>query len=143
MSGTQRAEGSCLCGSVRIVAAEMQSGLGACHCEMCRKWTGGPLLSVPCGPNVEFDGEENIGVYDSSPWTERGFCKKCGSGLFYRLKGNRHYVVPVGLFDKSEGVVLNMQWFIDKKPEYYAFSNETDTLTEAEVFAKFGPSSDS
>ena len=143
MSETQVANGRCLCGSVRVVAAEMQRELGACHCEMCRKWAGGPLMCVPCQANVEFEGEEHIGIYSSSPWAERGFCKKCGSGLFYRLKENRHHMLPVGLFDDCEKIAFKMQFYIDKKPAYYSFLNETDTMTEAEVFAKFGPSSDS
>ncbi|WP_282100132.1 GFA family protein [Thauera aromatica] len=30
---------------------------------------------------------------------DRGFCRKCGSHLFYRLKKGPHYVLAVGLFD--------------------------------------------
>jgi hypothetical protein len=32
------------------------------------------------------------------------------------------------------------QIFIDRKPAYYDFANQTVTLTEAEVLAKFAPS---
>ncbi|NIT13149.1 MAG: GFA family protein, partial [Candidatus Dadabacteria bacterium] len=52
---------------------------------MCRKWCGGPLMAVNCGTDVTFEGEDNITVYDSSSWAERGFCSGCGSHLFYRL----------------------------------------------------------
>jgi hypothetical protein len=107
---------------------------------MCRQWGGGPLLAVECGSDVTFDGEENIGVYQSSEWAERGFCKKCGSHLFYRLKQNQQYFIPVGIFKNSEGFVFDHQVFIDEKPEYYSFANETQNLTGEEVFALF-PSS--
>ncbi len=50
---------------------------------------------------------------------ERGFCKKCGSHLFYRLKQNSQYYIPVGIFDNDEGLVFEHQVFIDEKPEYY------------------------
>ena len=73
---------SCLCGSVRMSAVNASNKVGACHCRMCRKWGGGPFMEVDCGTEVSFSGEENIRVYDSSNWAERGFCNNCGSHLF-------------------------------------------------------------
>ncbi len=137
MSETISGIGSCLCGSVKFTTAEMKKEVGACHCEMCRKWAGGPLMSVFAGTNVTFEGEENISVYDSSPWAERGFCRKCGSGLFYRVKANQIHMIPMGLFDNCDEMDFNMQVYIDKKPKYYSFTNETATMTEAEVIAKY------
>jgi hypothetical protein len=138
MSETQEGKGSCLCGSIQITAPAMNRKVLACHCDMCRKWTGGPLLSVTCGTDVKFTGEEHIEVYNSSDWAERGFCKKCGSGLFYRLKKSQEYYMPIGLFDNCENITFEMQYFIDQKPEYYSFSNETKNMTTEEVFAEFG-----
>ena len=100
---------------------------------------GGPLLVADCGSSVSFGGEEFISVFDSSDWANRGFCSKCGSHLFYRLKGNQHYVVPVGLFDEEPEVEFNHQFFIDEKPKYYAFANRTSDMTGAEVFARYAP----
>ena len=142
MSDESLRKGSCLCGAVRVSAKTVSNKLGACHCGMCRKWGGGPLMAVECGTEVSFEGEENISVYNSSEWAERGFCNQCGSHLFYRLKENKDYVMPIGLFDNTEGVVFASQIFIDKKPEYYSFANETKNMTEAEVFAKYAPSTD-
>lgn len=141
MSNTLGNTGRCLCGAVTVTAREMSQHVGACHCGMCRRWTGGPFLTADCGTAVSFTGEENISVYDSSDWAERGFCKQCGSHLFYRLKQNRQYFVPVGLFDESDGIVFDHQVFIDKKPDYYSFANETNNMTEAEVFAQYAPQS--
>jgi len=132
-----KGEGSCLCGKVRISAANIGDKVGACHCGMCRKWGGGPLMAIDCGTDVSFEGEENITVYNSSEWAERGFCKECGSHLFYRLKGNQKYIMSVGLFENTDDFVFNHQVFIDKKPAYYEFKNNTENMTEAEVFAKY------
>lgn len=133
-------KGKCLCGSIQIVAEKMSRELDVCHCEMCRRWAGGPLMSVFCGSDLEIDGDEFLTVYDSSPWAERGFCKKCGSGLFYRLKNSGHYYVSAGIFENAEDIVFHSQIFIDKKPDYYSFANETITMTEAEVFELFAGS---
>jgi len=142
MSDTHEGKGSCLCGAVRITAKNMNKNVGACHCTMCRKWTGGPLMAVDCGSDVSFDGEENISVFNSSDWAERGFCKNCGNHLFYKLKEKNQYIMPVGLFDNDDAFVFDHQIFIDEKPSYYCFSNETKNMTGKEVFAMYAPSSE-
>jgi hypothetical protein len=129
-------EGQCLCGAVHI-RSKANTEVEACHCGTCRRWSGGPLLAIHCGTNVKIEGESNIQVFNSSAWAERGFCKTCGTHIFYRLKRSNEYIVPAGLFQKQEGLELTEQVFIDKKPAYYEFSNKTRLLTEAEVFQKY------
>ena len=137
MSDLNEGKGSCLCGAIHLYAQTVSREVGACHCSMCRKWTGGPLLGVDCGSIVSFEGGENIATYDSSAWAERGFCKKCGTHLFYRLKAQNQYFVPVGLLDIFPEVVFDHQLFIEEKPAFYSFANETKNMTGAEVFAQF------
>ena len=96
-------------------------------------------MSTDCGTDVSLEGEEHIAVYDSSDWAERGFCNSCGTHLFYRVKENRQYFMPAGIFEGDEGFVLALQVFIDEKPAYYCFSNETRTMTGEEVFARYSP----
>lgn len=129
--------GSCLCGSVSLVATPKRYHVGACHCETCRKWGGGPLLAVECSGDVRFDGAKNISVYNSSEWAERGFCQQCGTHLFYRLKQGEMYAIPVGLFDENEHWQLTDQVFIESKPAFYSFAEKTTNLTGAELFAQF------
>ena len=138
MSDEQAVTASCLCGTIRITAKTPSKHLGACHCNMCRTWGGGPLLAIECGAEVSIDGAERVTVYDSSAWAERGFCSRCGSHLFYRLKGNQHYAIPAGLFDEDPAATFDHQVFIDEKPAYYSFANKTSDMTGAEVFAKYG-----
>lgn len=129
--------GSCLCGAVHVTVTTTNRRVDACHCNMCRKWSGGPLLSVECGSDVTFEGAGNITVFDSSQWAARGFCQKCGTHLFYRLKKEGHYAIPTGLLGQHEQLVFDKQIFVDEKPSFYSFSNETKNLTGAEVFAQY------
>lgn len=131
------AKGHCLCDSVRFTVRDMTNSVDACHCGMCRRWGGGPLMSVRCGSDVVFESQENIAVYDSSDWAERGFCKTCGSHLFYRLKDGNQYEIPAGLFDNQNGFRLDLQVFIDHKPCFYSFSNNTKEMTESEAIEIF------
>ena len=140
MTQSINATGQCLCKKVSIHATKFVPHVDACHCEMCRKWAGSALLAVDCGQEVTFEGQQHITVFNSSEWAERGFCQHCGTHLFYRLKQQQQYIVPVGLLDIDSKLDFTTQIFIDEKPEYYDFANQTKTMTGAEVFAAFADS---
>lgn len=138
MSETTERRGRCLCGAVRITVRAAESNVGACHCDMCRRWGGGPFMEVRCGADVAFEGADHVSVFASSPWAERGFCRTCGTHLFYRFKKTGDHHIPVGLLEGDAGLVFDHQVFIDEKPPYYSFANETQTLTGAEIAAMYG-----
>ncbi|MEM9011851.1 MAG: GFA family protein [Pseudomonadota bacterium] len=132
--------GRCLCGAVSFTAEDVEMGFGACHCEMCRRWSGGTYIATQVGA-MTIEGEENITRYQSSPWAERAFCAKCGTNLYYRVTApGQHYGqyhVAVGGLDDLEGMTLASEIFIDKKPAAYEGSGAVTKMTEAEVFAMF------
>jgi hypothetical protein len=103
---------------------------------MCRRWTGGPLLSVNC-KELKWEGEPTF--FQTSKWAERGFCGKCGSSLFWRITSDGKYQgvtsVTLGTLDDQEGLPLNREWFIDNKPSTYALAGERACVTEAQAFA--------
>jgi hypothetical protein len=132
-------EGKCLCGAITIRTPDKTS-IDACHCGMCRRWGGSPALGVSCGSDVQLDGFEKLKVYKSSEWAERAFCGECGTHMFYKLSATNEYFVPAGLFQNDIEFEFKEQIFIDMKPSYYEFANQTLNLTEAEVFAKFASS---
>lgn len=127
-----------MCGAVTY-SATIEPTLSACHCSMCRRWAGGPYLAA--GPaDVKFDSEDDITVIRSSNWAERGFCRKCGSNLFYRLTGGRHAGltnVSFGTLDDPSGFEMVREWFSDLKPDAYAFEGERDCLTSVQIAAMF------
>lgn len=141
MSTENTIRGSCLCGAVRVIVNSASDRVGACHCSMCRNWGGGPLLTVEGGSDVRLEGTEHVTVFDSSDWAERGFCNKCGSHLFYRLKKEGEYGIPVGLLEDARQWRFDHQIFIEEKPPFYTFANETQNLTGAEAFAQYAPPS--
>lgn len=128
--------GKCLCGAIEVSTTDSHK-IDVCHCRMCRRWGGGPLLAVHCSSGVAFSGELEPSVYQSSDWAERGFCSTCGTHLFYRLLSSNEYALPVGLFEPDSGFHMRSQIFIEEKPAYYEFANETPTLTGEQAFAQF------
>lgn len=127
-------KGSCLCGAVTITAPDMNE-IAACHCGMCRRWGGGPFMTLHAGPDVKVEGDAK--TWRSSDWAERAFCGTCGTHLYYHLLPTNDYILSAGLFDESSSFLFKRQIFVDHKPDNYAFANDTEQLTEAQVFAQF------
>jgi hypothetical protein len=134
-------EGKCLCGAITVRTPD-KIHIDACHCGMCRRWGGGPALGLTCGSDVTIEGEDKLKVYQSSEWADRGWCGDCGTHLFYRLLGSQEYFVPAGLFQDDTQFEFTEQIYIDRKPHYYEFTNQTINLSEAEVLAKYASGGD-
>lgn len=86
--------------------------------------------------SVAFEGEQHIGRFDSSEWAQRGFCKQCGTSLFYFLKPTGAYMMSVGTFDDQRPFTLVREIFIDWKPAGFAFAGEHERWTEQETFER-------
>ena len=77
--------GGCLCGAVRFeVAAEGVFDAGYCHCSMCRRSTGAPVLAWALVRRDHFRitrGEP--ASFASSSACNRLFCRVCGGQVLY------------------------------------------------------------
>ena len=135
---SERMIGKCLCGAVTIEATFDGTNIEACHCTQCRAWGGGAYLATPMTDDFTIDGEEYVARYPSSEWAERGFCKRCGSNLFYHYLPGKKRSFLAGLFPALDSGAMTEEIFVDQKPDYYAFAGERERLTRAEVIEKFG-----
>ena len=136
-------EGGCLCGAVRFKAGLIKREFGACHCEMCRRWTGSALLgmTVP-DENVDWLGEDHIASRQTSPWAMRAWCRECGSNLYYKVtiqnEWSGNVELPIGLFDDANGLTLANEIYIDHKPDSFAYAGEGRKLmTRQDCIEKF------
>lgn len=137
MGEDNQQSGGCLCGKVRFRITVPAREVSVCHCSMCRRWNGGPAFAIECDRAVVFEGEEHIVRYKSSDWAERCFCGICGSNLFYFLIGEGQYIINAGTLDDQSGLEMTTQIFIEEKPGFYTFANETKMMTGEEVFALY------
>jgi hypothetical protein len=99
--------GSCLCGSVRFEYARAVTGVGMCHCSLCRKVSGAASNATIIVPEADFRwlaGEEIARVYTKPTGWKTTFCSQCGSPLPQKLRGSAAYWVPAGLLDDDPGV---------------------------------------
>jgi hypothetical protein len=137
MSDQAKIAGRCLCGAVKFSAHAKSHDVSVCHCSMCNRWAGGISMFLEVQGAPEFDGADNIGLYQSSEWGERGFCKVCGSSLFWKLVGKDRYTLSAGCIDDQSGLVFTKEIYIEDKPAHYTFANETLQQSAEEAMADF------
>ena len=103
--------GGCQCGAVRYQASEAPHHASVCHCRMCQKASGGPLMAfarVPHAALVWTRGKP--AVFRSSSLVERGFCAACGTPLTYQFLGRPHVSLTLGSLDEPEAVQPELQY---------------------------------
>ena len=138
-------DGSCLCGGVTFVTRQ-PSHIDACHCTMCQNWAGSIFVGADYrkADDVKITSGETLEWYASSDWAKRGFCKTCGSSLFYRLNENEDFwAVCAGSLNLPEGLKLGKEIFIDEKPGLYDLAGDHPKLTGAEFFAALNQETES
>ncbi len=77
-----RGDGGCLCGAVRYRLLSKPFDSGYCHCSVCRRASGAPVLVFATVPRADFEfvcGTPRC--YRSTPFGERWFCSDCGTQL--------------------------------------------------------------
>ncbi|MBU2958213.1 GFA family protein [Paracoccus sp. 1_MG-2023] len=130
--------GRCLCGAC-VMTIEPGPEAGACHCDFCRKWSGGIFIAVDAKRPVRFADDAPIGVYRSSEWAERVFCRTCGSSLLWRSVDGQHNAVSVQVFDDPAAFPVTSEIFTDRKPVTYALAGSLNGMTGPEFMAQFSP----
>ncbi|MBR8699883.1 GFA family protein [Enterococcus casseliflavus] len=102
---------------------------------MCRKWGSDRFFlfqqeAVKTSPSLLRNQ-----LQDTNPLIgqREGFCRNCGSNLFYYLIPTDSYDIPIDLFTDESESCLKLEIYYDQKPHYYDFANETDIKTEDEI----------
>jgi hypothetical protein len=96
----------------------------ACHCSQCRKQSGHFWASTDVPEDrIVIDGADNLTWYHASEKIRRGFCKICGSFLFWDPTHQPRIAVALGTFDTPTGTALSHHIFVSDKGDYYAIAD--------------------
>lgn len=98
MDTLQHACGACLCGAIHVEIDLPPKWVAHCHCSQCQRahgaafvtWLGVNELAARIS-----DPEQQLQWFASSQAARRGFCRRCGSSLFFtssRWPGELHIV---------------------------------------------------
>ena len=122
MTTNKQIHGSCLCGTIEFSASLPSKWCAHCHCSMCRKAHGAGYVTWVGfeQDRVSFTrGEDQLAWYESSPGAQRGFCRQCGSSLFFRSKrwaGELH--IALGCINDAIDRQPQANVFFDKHVEW-------------------------
>ena len=120
--------GSCLCGAVRLEVQEpLEHAPEACHCTQCRKQTGNFWTGVNVRRTaLQILGAESVRWYQSSENVQRGFCKVCGSTLFWNpiIEGYKWTAVAMGCIDTPQELKISKHTFVGDKGGYYEITDD-------------------
>lgn len=124
--------GSCLCGAIKYQVDGPMKDVHACHCRQCRKQSG-HFMAASAAPRdkVNIDGRDQITWFSSSPGIRRGFCRTCGSHLFWDDEKWDHLSINLGALDGQTGLTLESHIFCADKGDYYKIN---DRLPQHEAY---------
>ena len=130
-------EGRCLCGAVTVTVSGAPEGwVGACHCRMCQRWSGGLFLCFDAKEgSVAVEGP--VRRYASSAFAERAFCEVCGTHLWMRdTRDGAGYDLMPGLFDDTKDWPLRSEIYTDCALASVRLAGDHRTATRAEYEIK-------
>jgi len=123
--------GGCLCGRVRYAVHGALRDVVACHCSQCRR-TSGHFAAMTSAPSaaIVLTAKESLAWYKSSEIAERGFCRDCGSNLFWREFGSDTTSITGGTLDAAAGLKIERHIFVRDKAEYYTITDGAPQFDE-------------
>lgn len=108
--------GGCQCGAVRFHATQLHDNPHVCYCRMCQKAAGNfhaALVGIRHEHLTWTRGTPS--TFHSSEHVARGFCKDCGTPLFFRYLGGERLSMTIGAFDTPHLIPILYQMGLEGK----------------------------
>jgi len=117
--------GGCACGAVRFeVAGPLRPVIG-CHCVTCRKTSGHFVAATQAArEDVRLVEDRGLGWFASSDVARRGFCRECGSSLFFERRDTPRLSIMAGALDAPTGLALREHYFTAEAGDYYRIDDD-------------------
>jgi hypothetical protein len=110
--------GGCLCGAVRYSLNARPLTMTACHCDACKKLSGGTNLLVITAPRDAFTHEGEVQRYrrtgDSGRQSDVVRCAVCGTRLWHEPQSFPVVTLTAGTLDDPNWVVPASEIWIEK-----------------------------
>jgi hypothetical protein len=141
MAQTTEMTGGCLCRAVRYRVDGPLTPVVYCHCSQCRR-TSGHFVAATAAPHERLTLTEQSGLawYRSSDIARRGFCRECGSSVFWEPSHGKYMAVMAGTLDAPTGLISQEHIYTDDAGDYYAicdglpqFAHDHEDLWEDEA----------
>ncbi len=122
---TSMTTGGCLCGAVRYEVTGPLRDIVNCHCTMCQRLHGnfGPHSKAP-KINITITRSSGLAWYKTSDVARRGFCRECGSGLFWEPFELDATGIIAGSVDSPTGLKTIGHIFVAEKSDFYEIADD-------------------
>ena len=115
---------SCLCGGIQLRTHGYHRDVENCHCVQCMKTHGHYAAYTNVQEqNVKFLKKRTLKWFRSSKTAKRGFCRKCGASLFFKIIGSNNISIAAGMFNGPTKLKTKMDIFVKGKLDYYKLDN--------------------
>jgi hypothetical protein len=111
--------GGCFCGAVRYAVRGDPIAVAFCHCSMCRRSAGAPVVAWAMWSRDDLSiAKGEPAIHASSAGVERGFCAACGTQLTFTAASMDGLVdVTVASFDDPASLPPQMHiWDASRLP---------------------------
>ena len=117
--------GRCECGAVAYRSEGPWRDIITCHCQECRRQSG-HYWAATAVPKDALEMVEARGLrwIRMSDMAERGFCAKCGSGVFYRPDHKGYVAIGAGTLDDTNGLTHIEEVFVAEAGDYYPLAGD-------------------
>ena len=125
-------KGGCLCGAVRYEVNGPLRNIVNCHCSMCQKLHGnfGPHTKA-LKVNINITNSDGLAWYKTSEIAQRGFCRECGSGLFWEPFDLDATGIIAGSLDAPTGLKTMGHIFVGEKSDFCDITDELPQFEES------------
>lgn len=126
--------GSCLCEAIQFEIDGRISGIGMCHCSICRRASGGAhtAMVVTGSPGFRWlSGEDATTTFQRPSGMTLVFCATCGCPAPIRHENGKVVLVPVGLLAEDEGLKLAQHIYVGSCASWDVIGEEGERFDEA------------
>ena len=122
---------SCLCKGIDMKIKGEFRPIVNCHCIQCLKTHGNyaAYTSVLEG-NITYKSKNTLKWFISSIKAKRGFCKTCGSSVFFKRFGSKAIHISAGLFKNPSKLKTISHIYVKNKRDYYKISDNLQKFRE-------------
>ena len=117
--------GGCLCGAVRYEVRGSLRDVINCHCTMCQRLHGAfGAHSKARKADIAIVEDRGLAWYATSKRARRGFCRRCGSNLFWEPVGQDATGIVAGTLDQPSDLKTIGHIFVGEKGDFYNLSDD-------------------
>ena len=121
---TKIVTGGCFCGAVQYQVKGPLRDVINCHCNQCTRLNGNyGSHSKALKIDITITKDDGLRWFQISDMARRGFCRKCGSGLFWEQYRQDATGIIAGSLDRPTDLKTIGHIFVSDKSDFYEIND--------------------